>query len=157
MKFRSLSMILILVVSAASAYSQTGSKDEATLRTLVKRMLDAQVAYDPTELDKVFSADYIEISPVGEFDPREKVMSFYGPEAKQAAAGISTTAEATDFSIRQYDKFAVVITAVKYGIAREGTPLPPRSIRATIVCRKDKGEWKIMSAQYTGIRPSPSK
>lgn len=121
-------------------------------------MTDAQANYDAATLDKIFTADYIEISPVGEFDPREKVLGFYKPELKQPAAKMSATTEATEFSIRVYDKFAVIITRLNYTITSEGKPLPPRSMRATIVCKKEKGAWKIASAQYTGIRPSqPAK
>ena len=67
---------------------------------------------------------------------------------------MSATLEMDEFSIRQYDKFAVVIVRLNYKITSEGKPLPPRSMRATIVCRREKGAWKIASAQYTGIRPA---
>lgn len=116
-------------------------------------MTDAQMSYQPEALDKIFAADYIEISPVGEFDPREKVLGFYKPEMKPDSSKMTATVEATDFSIRHYDKFAIVITRLNYTRTAGGKTLPPVSMRATIVCRKEKGEWKIVSAQYTGIRP----
>jgi len=52
-------------------------------------------------------------------------------------------------------KFAVAIVRLNYAIKVEGKPLPPRSMRATYVMRKDGKTWKIASAQYTGIRPLP--
>lgn len=148
MKFRIFICILILSVSA---FAQT--KDDESLKSLVKQMTDAQTNFQPEILDKIFAPDYIEISPVGEFDPREKVLGFYKPEMKPPADKMSATVEATDFSIRTYDKFAVVITRLNYTMTSEGKSLPPRSMRATVVCRKDKGAWKIASVQYTGIRP----
>jgi ketosteroid isomerase-like protein len=111
------------------------------------------LAYDSAALDKIFTADFIEISPIGEFDSREKVLGFYKPENKPPAEKMSAKVEANDFSIRNYGKFAVVIVKFDYTITSDGKPLPPRSLRGTFVCRKEKGVWKIASAAYTGIRP----
>jgi uncharacterized protein (TIGR02246 family) len=148
--------IFLLLLSSVSAFAQT--KDDAALKSLVKQFTDAQQNYDANTLDKIFTPDYIEISPVGEFDPREKVLGFYKPELKPPVDKMTASTEATDFSIRVYDKFAVVIARLNYTITSDGKPLPPRSMRATIVCKKEKGAWKIASAQYTGIRPpQPTK
>jgi ketosteroid isomerase-like protein len=148
MKFLSFIFVLIL-----SGYAFAKSKDDDSLKALVKQMTDAQSAFDAAALDKILAADYIEISPVGEFDPRDKVLGFYKPELKPPAGKMSATTELAEFSIRNYDKFAVVIVRLNYTIISEGKTLPPRSMRATIVCRKEKGKWKIASTQYTGIRP----
>lgn len=153
MKFRAFIFFLLFVFSCSLAFAQTQGREDAKLTALVKQMTDAQMSYDPRALDKIFAADYIEISPAGEFDPREKVLGFYKPEAKPDPSKMTATVEATDFSIRHYDKFAIVITRLNYTRTVEGRTLPPISMRATIVCRKEKGEWKIASAQYTGIRP----
>ena len=147
-------LVFLMLLSSVSAFAQT--KEDDALKSLVKQMTDAQAAYDAAALDKIFTADYIEISPVGEFDPREKVLGFYKPELKPPADKMTASTEATDFSIRVYEKFAVVIARLNYTITSDGKQMPPRSMRATFVCRKEKGAWKIASAQYTGIRP-PSK
>jgi uncharacterized protein (TIGR02246 family) len=144
--------VFILLLSSVSVFAQK-TKDDESLKNLVKQMTEAQTNYQPDALDKIFTADYIEISPVGEFDSREKVLGFYKPEMKPPAAKMSATVEATDYSIRNYGDFAVVIARLNYQMTSEGKSLPPRSMRATIVCRKEKGAWKIASAQYTGIRP----
>jgi uncharacterized protein (TIGR02246 family) len=151
MKFRVLIFAFVLILTSSFAFAQT--KDDEALKSLVKQMTDAQSAYDAATLDKIFTSDYIEISPVGEFDPREKVLGFYKPEMKPPAGKMSATTVADEFSIRAYDKFAIVITRLNYTITSDGKTLPPRSMRATIVCRKEKGAWKIASTQYTGIRP----
>lgn len=148
--------IFLLLLSSVSAFAQ--SKETDALKSLVKQMTHAQTNYDSVALDKILTTDYIEISPVGEFDPREKVLGFYKPQSKPPADKMSATTETTDFSIRNYGKFAIVIARLNYTITSDGKTLPPRSIRATIVCRKEKGMWKIASAQYTGIRPpQPTK
>lgn len=147
---------LVLLLSGVSVFAQ--SKDEAALQSLVRQMTDAQQNYQPDVLDKILTADYIEISPVGEFDPREKVLGFYKPELKPPAGKVTATVEVTEFSIRVYGKFAVVIARLNYAITSDGKPMPPRGIRATYVCKKEKSAWKIASAQYTGIRPpQPAK
>ena len=143
--------IFILLFSSVSVLAQ--SKDEQALKTLVKQMTYAQSNYQPDALDKILTADYIEISPVGEFDPREKVLGFYKPELKPPADKMSAKVEPDEFSIRSYGKFAVVIVRLNYAITNEGKQLPPRSIRATFACKKEGKNWKIASAQYTGIRP----
>jgi len=142
--------IFLLLLSSVSVFAQ--SKEDDALKSLVKQMTDAQSGYDAAALDKILTADYIEISPVGEFDPREKVLGFYKPELKPPADKMTVSTEATEFSIRVYEKFAIVITRLNYTMTGDGKPLPPRSIRVTIVCKKEKGAWKIASAQYTGIR-----
>lgn len=143
-------LLFILLFSSVSVFAQ--SKDEAALKTLIGQMTDAQQNYNAAALDKILTADYIEISPVGEFDPREKVLGFYKPELKPPADKMSAKVAADEFSIRVYDKFAVVIARLNYTVTSEGKTLPPRSIRATFVCKKDGKTWKIASAQYTGIR-----
>jgi ketosteroid isomerase-like protein len=141
----------MILIFAVSAFAQ--NSDESSLRRLVKSMTDAQIAYDAKTLDSILTADYIEISPLGEFDPREKVIGFYSPEAKAQAAGMSISVEPTDFSIRSYGKFAIVITQLNYKMSAGGKDLPPRAVRVTYVMRKDGKAWKIASAHYTGIRP----
>lgn len=158
MKFKVFILLMFLMLACSSTFAQK-AKDEDALKDLVKQMTDAQTNYNPTMLDKIFTADYIEISPIGEFDEREKVLGFYKPEMKPPADKMTAVTDATDFSIRTYDKFAIVITRLNYTITSDGKQLPPRSIRAMIVCRKEKDAWKIASVQYTGIRPpqTPAK
>lgn len=153
MKSRLFIFPLLFIFSCSLAFAQTQNKDDAKLTALVKQMTDAQAAYNAEVLDKIFASDYIEISPIGEFDPREKVLGFYKPEMKPDPSKMSATVEATDFSIRSYDKFAIVITRLNFTRTIGGKTLPPISMRAMVVCRKEKGEWKIASVQYTGIRP----
>ena len=154
MKSRSIFFIsIVLLIAASVSVSQAQVKDDQALKALVSQFTNAQTAYDAKTIDSVLTADYIEISPVGEFDPREKVLTFYTPEAKAAAASVAATVEATEHSIRNYGKFAVVIVRLNYKMTAGGKDLPPRSIRVSYVMRKEKDLWKIASAQYTGIRP----
>ncbi|HRI02888.1 MAG TPA: nuclear transport factor 2 family protein [Pyrinomonadaceae bacterium] len=151
MKLKSIFFAFIILLFVSHAFAQT--KDEAELTKLVNKMVAAQMNYDAAALDAVFTADYIEISPVGEFDPRAKVLGFYKPELKPDPAKVSTKSDASEWSIRVRDKSAVVILRLDYTITAEGKTMPPRGMRVMLVCVKEKGVWKIASAQYTGIRP----
>ena len=136
-----------------SVAAQSVNRDDEALKALLKQMTDAQAAFDAPALDRIFTADYIEISPAGEFDPRDKVLGFYKPSAKPPVGTMTVTLNITDHSIRTYDKFAVVIARLDYTINNGGSVPMPRSMRITAVMRKEKGAWKIASTQYTGIRP----
>jgi ketosteroid isomerase-like protein len=145
-------LVLALALAAAvSAFGQSKDKEESAIVGLIKLMTEAQLKYNAGALDKIFTADYIEISPLGEFDPRDKVLGFYKPEANPGEK-FKADVEAAEISLRRYGKFAVLITQLNYKIVNDGKALPPRSMRATFVCRKEKDGWKIASAQYTGIR-----
>ena len=122
------------------------------MATVVQKLVTAQKNYDPKALDALFTTDYIEISPAGEFDPREKVLGFYKPELKPDPLKMTSTVDVTEYSIRSYGNFAIAIARFNYAMSADGKPLPPRSIRATIALKKDNSDWKIVSAQYTGIR-----
>lgn len=153
MKARFIILILIIAGSMTLTFAQSNNNDE-TLKSLIKQMVDAQVAFDQGMLDKIFTADYIEISPLGEVDPRAKVLGFYSPEAKAAMGDMKATIEPGECSIRNYGKYAVAIVRLDSTISKDGKQMPPRSLRATVVFQKLKKDWKIASVQYTGIRPA---
>jgi ketosteroid isomerase-like protein len=94
----------------------------------------------------------VEISPVGEVDSREKAIGFY---KLQPPNGSMKTISATDeFSVRFYGDFAAIIAQITFSqTGNEAPSRPSVSFRATYVCRKEKGKWKISSAQVTGIKP----
>lgn len=155
MKFR-FAVIFILVAGCSVLVAAQSNKNEETFKSLVKQLADAQVAFDQAKLDKLITPDYIEISPIGEFDPRAKVLGFYSAEAKAAMGDTKFTIEPAEYSIRDYGEYAIAIVRLNSTITKEGKQMPPRSMRATFVFRKSKDDWKIASAQYTGIREQPA-
>src|SRR5215217_5236707 len=152
---RSVFIIILFVAATLPAFAQ--KSDDAAFRTIVKQMLDAQTAYDAAVLDKIYTADFIEISPLGEFDTRDKVLGFYKPELRPDPAKVNVVVDASEFSIRNYDKAAIVITKLTFQMTAQGQQIPPRNMRAMLVFRKENGTWKIASTQYTGIRPAAPK
>ena len=151
---RSAIFLITFLILALSSFgtAQSENRDDQALKSLVRKVADAQLAYDAAALDRIFTADYIEISPAGEFDPRAKVLGFYKPEAKPAGGPVISQ-DLSEYSIRNYGKFAVVIAKITFTASVNGQVSPPRSMRATFVCRSENGGWKIASSQYTGVRP----
>lgn len=149
-KFYSIAIILFILVGGAMAQS----KNEAEVNALLQKMTEAQVNFKSENLDKILTSDYIEISPVGEFDTREKVLSFYDPKDSEKAKLIqSPRPYISDQRTRVYKNFAVSIAKITYSMPSADMEKPSVSIRITYVARKEKGVWKICSAHYTGIRP----
>jgi ketosteroid isomerase-like protein len=147
-------LLAVIIVLLALINVVDGQTNDARLKSLVRQMIDAQVGYDAATLDKIYAADFVEISPVGEYDSREKAIGFYKPEATPNRDKIKRVVEAGEITIRDYGKFAVVIARVTASRTVEGQqPRSPVSFRTTFVCRKQKGDWKIASVQYTGMRP----
>ena len=156
MIYRAIVIFLFINLFGIFAFAQDNAKDEVALKSLVDKMIAAQSAFDAKELNSIFTPDYIEISPLGEFDPRAKVLGFYTPEAKKALGSTSYQVKAVDHSIRVYGKLAVVIVQQNIETSIDGKAQPTRSMRTTLVCRKEGGEWRIASTQYTGIRMPPA-
>lgn len=146
---------ILIAVFALASLAQT-SKDDALVKATVRKLIDAQIAYDVKVLDSLLTADYIEISPLGEFDPRDKMLGFYAPE-QRPKVDMKVSVEDTEYSIRVRDKHAIVIARLNYAVTVDGKPAPPRSLRATYLMEKQKSGWKIASAQYTGVRPQQPK
>lgn len=145
-----LTFVLVAVLTAAS-FTSAQDKDKAAVEQVVRDQVAAQTAYDRAKLDQITTKDYIEISPLGEFDERAKMLDFYKPELKSPDVTVNT--ELTEFSTRVYGDFAVSVVRIDYAMSAKGQSMPPRSIRATFVCRKEGKTWRVASAQYTGIRP----
>lgn len=154
MTYKYLTILAFLLTSTFVVQAQ--SKDETAIRSAIDAMTNAQSAYNAAGLDRLFTADYIEISPVGEFDPRAKVLTFYTLAEKEKSAGVSISV-AEDFrSIRVYGDTAIAIVEMTFTMSKDGETAPPRKMMATTVLRKERGTWKIASVQYTGIRPPAS-
>lgn len=156
MKIRIFLFAAMVLTLSVSSFGQSESKNDVELKALVERMAAVQMAFDVKGLDAILTKDYIEISPLGEFDTRDKVLGFYKPEMKPPDGKVSGKVDFGEYSIRVNGKAAIVIVKETYSVTVDGKAAPPRSLRIMLVCRQEKGVWKIASAQYTGIRPKQS-
>jgi uncharacterized protein (TIGR02246 family) len=150
----SIHVLVALVLFLPLVGVQAQPDSDTALRTLVRQLVDAQAGYDAAALDRLLTADYVEVSPLGEVDARDRVLGFYRPELKPPPEKMTASMDVTDFSQRTYGDTAVVIVRIDATITSDGKQLPPRSLRATFVCRRVAGGWRMASAQYTTIRPA---
>ncbi|HQZ81821.1 MAG TPA: nuclear transport factor 2 family protein [Pyrinomonadaceae bacterium] len=153
MKLRFFLLSAILLTLSTAAFAQAESKNDTELKALVQRMVGAQMAFDEKSLDAIFTADYIEVSPLGEVDPREKVLGFYKKELAPPGGKMEGIADLSEYSIRGDGKTAIVIVKETFLPTPDAKVSSSRSLRVMLVCRRENGIWKIASAQYTGIRP----
>ena len=79
--------LLLCCASAGLGAQELAVTDPAAapLGDLVRKFTDAQVQRDAAALRALTSEQYIEVSPVGELDPREKMLGFYVKDASRAA------------------------------------------------------------------------
>jgi ketosteroid isomerase-like protein len=141
-------IVVMLLVAASAARAQT-PRPEAFIEVLLKTMIDAQVRFDSAQLDDVLAPDYVEVSPVGEVDPRAKVLSFYTPDKK--VAGVPDVA-LDEISTRVHGETAVTIARLTYRMKNAAGEATDRSMRGVFVTRIIERRWKLVSAQYTPIR-----
>ena len=117
---------------------------------LVRSFINAQHDFDLDRIKALTSDDYVEVSPLGDVDPREKMLSFYAPDKKVAAPPIRMD-DATVTMVG--DRGAIILTTVSYDIAVPGQPARTASLRAVFVAERTGTVWKLVSAQYTPVRP----
>lgn len=137
----------LLVMMAGTGFAYAAPVEEE-LTALVKRHAEAQGSFDQAALKAITAENYVEISPVGEVDPREKMLSFYAPEQKRPGPQIKVD----EPLVRVFGDSAVIYTRLTYTM---GTDSAARTfaMRAGYVAQFKDGKWLLVSAQYTGIRP----
>lgn len=122
----------------------------AQLTGLLQRHADAQSGFNVDELKAVTADNYVEVSPAGELDPREKMLGFYTVDKKKPGPAIKVEEPV----IRMLgDAAAVVVAKLNYSMATPDGQTRQFAMRATYVAGRVGGVWKLVSAQYTGIRP----
>lgn len=119
------------------------------LVALVQRHVQAQSSFDQAALKAITAEDYVEISPVGEVDSREKMLSFYAPEQKRPAPQL----QVDETVVRQSGDTALISARLSYTINQDGAARS-FALRAGYVARLIDQQWLLVSAQYTGIRPA---
>lgn len=152
---KALFLIITVTLFSIAGYAQSGKNDEVI--AVVKKAAMAQESYDPVTLDKVYASDYVEISPKGEIDEREKAIGFYKVEDPAKMSSQTPRYILDDIKVRHYGKFAIVISKLSFG-SKTDAQKPAMTLGiVTYALRKEKGEWKIYSAQFTPFPPPRPK
>lgn len=139
-----------LAVALACTGSALAAPDAGNpaLVELVQRHAEAQRDFDQATLQATTADNYVEVSPAGEVDSREKMLSFYAPDQKRASPQLTVT----EPMVRVLGDTAVVLAKLNYTMGAEGQARS-FAMRASYVAQLKDGKWKLVSAQYTGIRP----
>jgi ketosteroid isomerase-like protein len=150
--------LAVMGIAAAQPLPASAQSNTALARLVAKQgpvveavraFITAQHDFDLAKVKALTTDDYVEISPLGEVDPREKMLGFYTPDKKVAAPALQM-GDATVTMVG--DRAAVVVTSMSYDIAGPGQPARTVSLRAVFVAERTGGVWKFVSAQYTPIR-----
>ncbi|MBB4153832.1 hypothetical protein GGQ80_001738 [Sphingomonas jinjuensis] len=132
-------LFAVSLLAAGPALAQATTPEAA-----VDGYVAAQRDFDQAALTRLTAPDFVEISPVGEVDPRDKVIGFYAPDKKREAPPVTVTEK----TVRRFGATAIVTIRLGYG---------PMGLRGVYVARADKDGWRLVSAQYTPIRtPKPA-
>jgi ketosteroid isomerase-like protein len=141
---------LVFFVSAALiAPAQAAGDSAEPVTELVRQFTDAQRNRDVAALSALTSANYVEISPVGELDSREKMLTFYVKDRKAVAPSVRIE----DTVTHMLPGAAIVIAKITYSMTVDGQSRSS-SLRSSFVAQKFNDGWKLVSAHYTAIRPS---
>jgi ketosteroid isomerase-like protein len=145
-------LFLAVAVFLLGAGGNASARDDATMAVtrVTGKFLEAQRSFDLPAIRALTAENYIEISPAGELDDREKMLGFYAPDKKTQAPPLALEHELT----RVFGDVAIQTVKLTYTMAAGGEARK-MSLRATLVAQQRAGEWKLVSAQYTGIRPPP--
>jgi ketosteroid isomerase-like protein len=127
------------------AIAQPAAGDSNAAADTVQKFLDAQAHFDVPALRGLTADQFVEISPLGEVDPREKMLGFY---AKDAPPGAPVPV-IDERQVRVFGDSAIVTVRITFTVNAQA-----RSLRSTFVTHKEGGQWKVVSAQHTPMRPT---
>jgi hypothetical protein len=113
--------MLCLSLLALSAIGHAVASPASTPEVAAREYLAAEKAFDVAALESVITPGFVEISPRGEIDEHDKVLSFYTPEQKVEALAI----ELGEFHTRTSGDTAIVTTTLSY-------VMPGRSMTLTV-------------------------
>lgn len=153
------SSIALMTLLSFSAFSQ--SKADQKVISVAIQAVTGQENYDPATLEKIYASDYIEISPKGEIDVRDKAIGFYKVDDVESAKLKTPRYILDEFNVRRYKDNAIVITRFSVG-SKTDKERKPTAVGLAVYClRREKGGWKIFSSQFTPFpppaRPHPNK
>lgn len=149
---RRYALLLLSVAGVACAsfpvLAQDGDgADTASVTELVRNFLDAQLRHDVPALRKLTAEQFVEISPLGEVDPRDKMLGFYMGDAPAARPTVGID----ERQVRIFGDSALANVKITYNLSGQA-----RSMRTSFVAYKDGAHWKLVSVQHTPIRPAKS-
>jgi len=118
----------------------------APLLALVQHFIDAQRTYNVAALSALTADTYIEISPLGDVDPRQKMLGFYVTDGTKSAPPL----QLDEPIVRVLGDSAVIIAKLVFSVSIDGQRTE-RALRASYVAVRSGDNWKLVSAQFTPV------
>lgn len=143
-------MLAAILFSGASwtavhaAPQEPNSAESVGLTALASAFIEAQTHFNVAALRALTSEQFVEISPLGEVDPREKMLSFYVSDTPPPPP----TVLFEEPQVRVFGDSAIITFKLILTINGQ-----PRSMRANFVAHKEAAQWKLVSVQHTPMRP----
>ena len=135
----------LLAIGAPAVAADT---DAQVLAQRAEAFVRVRNAFDQAAMTAMMAPDYQEVSPIGEVDSREQVISFYAAD-KKVTAPPTTISETV---ARPAGGTGIVTMRIAYTMPGKDGQMQTRAIRAGFVARKIGGVWQFVSAQFTPIR-----
>jgi ketosteroid isomerase-like protein len=145
MRLAALLGAVLLAASTAVAQPASSPTPSQTVATVVQRFTHAQFSFDLPALKELIADDYVEVSPVGDVDPRDKMLGFYAPENRIDGPALTVD----DVQVRIYGATAVAIARLSYAMnGSDGKPHPVQ-MRGMFVARTTPSGWRLVSTAFT--------
>lgn len=141
LKYFALSLTLLFTIAC---HAKEPMRNQLVNR--VEQLVLAQTSFDPLLLDSLLSENFFEISPKGEYDSKDKVLSFYQPKLKTQFIPAVTL---HDIKVDYSGNLAFITLREEFKENKNDVAL--FSMRATFTLKRVDNNWKFTYAQYTPI------
>ena len=135
------------VLVGGSILVNTQSTDTDAVSKTLRQYAEATRNYDWKALDRLFAPEYVEVSPLGEVDVRDKAISFYkqpGPSPDSIAFDeLTVRYPGRDFAVAIFRETATI---------KRGEKEVTMPFRVTVGLKRHGKEWQLYSSQFVAIR-----
>ncbi len=131
---------LPITMALALASGAVAATPADTAQAAAQQYLEAERTFDVAALEDAITPGFVEISPLGEVDEHDRVLSFYAPDKKSEAPATKVGT----FKTRTNDDTAIVTTTVSFTMHGQ-----TRTLTVGMAATRTPTGWKLASAQYT--------
>ena len=132
------SFVISAGIAVMCAAAQSPAADEAAVKEIVRRYVDAREKRDPTLLEALFTPDADQLTTSGEWRKGREDVVRGGLASSQANPG----SRQITIEVVRFVAPAVALADGRYEIAATGNA-PARKMRTTFVMTRGSGDWRI--------------
>lgn len=144
-------LMLALLLTASQPLPVPTAQADGALVALVGSFVEAERAFDQAKIASLVTADYAEVSPLGDLDLHDAFLGFYAAGKKRPVPPMKLS----EPLVRVHGDAASIIVRISFERpGPDGQPARAVTMRAGFLAVKSGGGWKLASAQYTPERPA---